>query len=381
MEFGWTPEQGAFRESVIGFAQRELSHGLPQRDHDGVFDAAAWRKCAAFGIQGLLVDPTYGGSGADALTVTVAMEALGYACGEGGLLFSLNAHMWAVQHPIERFGTDEQKQRYLPGLVDGSLIGAHAMSEPDSGSDAFSLTTHAKPEDGGWRLSGTKMFVTNAPVADVFIVFATTDPPRGFFGVCAFLLDRDTPGLTIGAPLQKMGLRTSPMAEVFLDDCAIGSDALLGRPGGGMAIFTSSMERERSLILACTIGAMERMLEKSLAYAKERRQFGQPIGKNQSVANKIVDMKLRLETARLLLYRLAWSIDQGAKVDLDSALVKLYLAESYVASALDALQTHGGYGYMVDYEIERDVRDALGSRLYSGTSEIQRNLAARYMGL
>ena len=381
MEFGWTAEQAAFRESVIGFARRELSHDVLPRDHDGVFDADAWRKCASFGIQGLLVDPAYGGSGADALTVTVAMEALGYACGEGGLLFSLNAHMWAVQHPIERFGTPEQKQRYLPGLVDGSLIGAHAMSEPDSGSDAFSLTTHAKADEGGWRLSGSKMFVTNAPVADVFLVFATTDPSRGFFGVCAFLLDRDTPGLTVGPTLQKMGLRTSPMAEVFLDDCGIGPDALLGRPGGGMAVFTSSMERERSLILACTIGAMERMLEKSLAYARERRQFGQPIGKNQSVANKIVDMKLRLETARLLLYRLAWSIDQGAKVDLDSALVKLYLAESYVASALDALQTHGGYGYMVDYEIERDVRDALGSRLYSGTSEIQRNLAARYLGL
>ena len=323
----------------------------------------------------------YGGAGADAVTTLVALEALGYGCTDNGLIFSINAQLWACETPIARYGTEEQKRRYLPGLCDGSLIAAHGMSEPGSGSDAFGMSTVAEPTDGGYVLNGSKTFVTNAPESDVFVVFATTDRTAGFAGVTGFVIENGTPGLTVGKPLSKMGLRTSPMSELFFEGCEVGEGCLLGKPGGGMVIFNSSMTWERSCILASTIGTMERQLERTVAYAQERKQFGQPIGGFQAVAHKLVDMKLRLETARLLLYRLGWLLDNGKPVALDSALVKLYLSDCYVRSSMDALQVHGGYGYMTEYELERDVRDAIGSRLYSGTSEIQYNIAARSMGL
>jgi alkylation response protein AidB-like acyl-CoA dehydrogenase len=381
VDFSWTDEQIALRESVIGFAQRELGSDVAAGDQSHTFPHEAWKRCAAQGIQGLPIPEEYGGSGADTLSVIVALEALGYGCADNGLIFSLNAHMWACQHPILRFGTEEQKRRYLPGMCDGSLIAAHAMSEPGSGSDAAGMTTSARAKGDQYVLNGSKIFATNAPVADVFVVFAKTEATRGFAGVTAFILDRDTPGLTVGPAIHKMGLRTSPMAEVFFDDCTVSESSILGRPGTGMVVFNAGMERERGLILAGTIGSMERALERSLEHARTRAQFGQPISKFQAVAHRLVDMKLKLETARLLLYRLGWLVDQGRSALLDSALVKLYLSECFVDTSLDALQTFGGYGYMEEYELERAVRDAIGSRIYSGTSDIQRNLAARFMGL
>jgi alkylation response protein AidB-like acyl-CoA dehydrogenase len=377
VDFDWSEEQCDFRKAVIRFALTELADA-----NDSVeWFREAWRKCAEFGIQGLPLSPAFGGTGASHLTVVAALEALGYACSDNGLIFSLNAHMWACQHPIARFGSEEQKARYLPGLADGSLIGAHAMSEPGAGSDAFSLRTTATVCGDVYRLHGSKTFVSNAPLADVFIAFARTPGSAGFSGLSGFILDRDMPGLRVGPPFKKMGLHNSRMAEVFFDDCEVPNANLLGRPGLGMPIFTAAMELERSMILASTIGTMERTLERSLAYARERRQFDQPIGKFQAVSHPLVEMKLRLETARLLLYRLAWLLDHGRPAALDSALVKLHLSESYLASSLEALQIHGGYGYMAECGLEGEVRDALAARLYSGTSEIQRNLAARHLGL
>jgi len=381
MDFGWTEEQEAFREAVIGFARRDLSSDVVARDSSGTFDREAWRKCAEFGLQGLPIPKEFGGTEADARTTMLALEALGYGCRDNGLVFSLTAHMWAVQHPILAFGTEEQKDRYLPGLVDGSLIGGHGMSEPDSGSDAFALATTAALDGDHYRLQGSKTFVTNAPVADVFVVFATTNRSEGFLKLCAFLVDRDAPGLTVGPELHKMGLRTSPMSELFLDDCRVPVANLLGRKGGGAAVFNAAMERERSMILASVVGSMQRGLEAAIEHAKRREQFGTAIGKFQAVSHRIVEMKLRLETSRLLLYHLGWLLDTGKPAALDAALVKLHLSESFLASSLDTLQVHGGYGYMTDAQLERDVRDAVGGRLYSGTSDIQRNLAARLLGL
>jgi hypothetical protein len=381
MNFDLSEEQRVYRDEVIRFAQRELSHDVIARDADGTFDAKAWQQCAEFGIQGLAVPREYGGQGADPLTIMIAMEALGYGCRDNGLLFSLNAQMWACQVPITRAGSEEQKQRYLPGLCDGSRIAAHGMSEPGSGSDAFALSTVAEPKGDRYVLNGSKIFVSNAPVADTFVIFATTDRSSGWAGLCGFVLDRDTPGFAVGQPIHKMGLRTSPMAELFFEDCELRAENLLGTAGAGMAVFNSAMEWERSCILACTVGTMQRQLERSIAYARERSQYGQPIGKFQAVSHRIVEMKLRLETARLLLYRLGWLMEKGKSSPLDSALTKLHLSESFVQSGLDALQIHGGYGYMTEYELERDVRDAIGSRIYSGTSDIQRNIAARFLGL
>jgi alkylation response protein AidB-like acyl-CoA dehydrogenase len=369
------------RQSVIEFARAELNEDVADRDKNAAFPHEAWQRCAAFGLQGLPVPREYGGAGVDATSIMVALEALGYACTDNGLIFSLNAQMWACETPIAKFGSEEQKQRYLPVLCDGSLIAAHGMSEPGSGSDAFSLTTTAARRGDTFVLDGAKTFVTNAPVSDLFIVFASTDRGRGFAGLSAFLVERAAPGLTVGAPLSKMGLRTSPMSELFFDGCEVPAGQMLGEPGAGMAIFNSSMRWERSCILASTVGTMQRQLERCVEYARERKQFGQPIGGFQAVSHKLVDMRLRIETSRLLLYRLGWLLDHGKPATLESALTKLYLSDCFVRSSLDAVQIHGGYGYMTEYELEREVRDALGSRLYSGTSEIQYNIVAGSMGL
>lgn len=381
MDFSWSEEQLAFKKAVIDFAEGELAEGVAERDSQGEFSREWWKKCADFGIQGLPMPEEFGGADADIMTTMLTMEGLGYGCADGGLVFSLNAQLWSVQTPILHFGSAEQQKRYLPALCRGDLIGAHAMSEPDSGSDAYALRTKAKRKGDGYVLDGSKTFVTNAPVADVTLVFANANPERGMWGISAFLVDKGTPGLQIGAPITKMGLRTSPMAEVFLRDCYVPEENRLGAEGVGAKIFDHSMEWERACILACQIGAMERQLERTIAYARERKQFGQAIGKFQSVANRIVDMKVRLETARMILYKVAWLKKEGKQAKMEAALAKLYLGEAYVQSSLDAIRVHGGYGYMTEFEIERGLRDAVGGTLYSGTSDIQRNIIARLMGL
>jgi alkylation response protein AidB-like acyl-CoA dehydrogenase len=381
MDFRLSEEQRQLRDEIIRFSQQELNDDLLQRDADGSFSPESWKKCAQLGIQGLPLPEEYGGGGLDPLSVMVALEALGYGCRDNGLIFSLNAQMWSCEIPILTFGSAEQKERYLPGLCDGSIIGVQAMTEPGSGSDAFAMRSRAVRQNGHYVLNGAKTFITNAPIADVFVVFAKTDPDRGFAGISAFLVDRDAPGISVGRPFHKMGLRTSPMSEVILDGCEIPEANLLGPPGAGMSIFSTSMDWERAFILGAAVGTMERQLERSIAYAREREQFGQPIGRFQAVSHKIVEMKVRLETARLLLYRLGWLKSQGKTSPLESALAKLYVSQCLVDSSLEALQIHGGYGYMAEFELERDVRDAVGSRLYSGTSEIQRNIVARYLGL
>jgi hypothetical protein len=381
MNFSWTEDQLAFREQVVDFAKHELNDDLIQRDIDSSFSRESWKKCAALGIQGLPVPEEYGGSGSDPLTIMLCMEALGYGCRDNGLIFSMSAHMWSCEIPIVKFGTDAQKRRYLPGLSDGSLVGVQAMTEPGSGSDAYSLATSAVKRDGFYILNGEKTFVTNAPMADIFIVFASSDGRKGFGALSAFIVEREARGLTVGRPFHKMGLRTSPMSDVAFSDCEVREENLLAGPGAGMAIFNSSMEWERSCILASAIGTMQRQLERCTSYAQERHQFGRAIGKFQGVSHKVVDMRLRLETARLLLYQQGWRKSQGKSSPLDAAMVKLYLSECLLQSSLDAVQIHGAYGYMSEAELERDIRDAVGSRIYSGTSEIQRNIVASYMGL
>jgi hypothetical protein len=381
MDFSWTEEQLAFKNAVIRFAQKELNEGLIERDRRGEFSWENWRKCAQVGIQGLPIPEEYGGAGADILTTMLTIEGLGYGCRDNGLIFALNAQMWSVQLPILTFGTEVQKQKYLPGLCSGDLLGAHGMTEPDSGSDAYSLRTRAERCSDSYVLNGTKMFVTNASLADLALVFATIDPAKGIGGITAFLVEKGTPGFSISRDLAKMGLRTATMGELILRDCHVPKENRLGPEGAGVSIFNSSMEWERSCILASHVGAMERQLEACVRYARERHQFGQPIGKFQSVANRIADMKVRLETARLILYKVAWLKKMGKPAVMEAAIAKLYLSECFVQSSWDAIRIHGGYGYMTEFEIERDLRDAIGGTLYSGTSDIQRVVIARWLGL
>jgi alkylation response protein AidB-like acyl-CoA dehydrogenase len=381
MDFSWTQEQLELKQAVIKFAQKELNQDVIERDQRGAFSWDNWKKCAQFGILGLPIPEQYGGSDADILTTMLAMEGLGYGCRDNGLIFALNAQMWSIQLPILLYGTEEQKQKYLPALCAGEIIGAHGMSEPGSGSDAYSLRTRASRADGGYVLKGTKMFVTSAPIADIAVVFATLDPARGLSGITAFVVEKGTAGFSTSRDIEKMGLRTSPMGELVMEDCFIPEENRLGPEGIGVNVFNSSMEWERACILGAHVGAMERQLEVSIRYARQRKQFDQPIGKFQAVANRIADMKVRLETARLLLYKVAWLKKAGKSAVLEAALAKLYLSESYVQSSMDALRIHGGYGYMTEFEVERDLRDAIGGTIYSGTSDIQRVVIARWLGL
>jgi len=381
MDFGFTEEQLAFKKTATRFAQKALNDEMIKRDRDGIFSRELWRKCADFGIQGSAFPQKYGGSDTDILSTMLLMEGLGYGCKDSGLIFAINGQMWTVQMPILRFGSDAQKDRYLPKLCSGEWIGAHGMTEPDSGSDAFSLRTSARLEGDHYVLTGTKTFATLAPVADVFMVFATVDKRKGFMGVTGFIVEKDFPGFSVGKDIGKMGLRTALMAELILEDCKVPVENRLGKEGNGAAIFEDAIEWERSCILASLLGGMERQLERCIKYAKEREQFGKPIGKYQSVANKIVDMKVRMETARLVLYKVGWMKQAHGKATMEAAIAKLYLSESWIRSCLDAIQIHGGYGYTTEYELERDLRDSVASTLYSGTSEIQRNIIARFLGL
>jgi len=381
LDFSLTQEQQKLRESVLEFAGKELTGSVLKRDRAGQFSHAEWKKCAEFGIHGLPFEKDFGGSDFDPLSAMLAMESLGYACKDNGLLFAINAQMWSVQAPIAKFGTDEQKQKYLPPLIGGEIIGAHGMTEPGSGSDTFALSTLAEKDGEDYILSGSKIFTTSAPVADLFIVFATVNKARGFMGITAFLVDKGTPGLSVGETTDKMGLKTSPMGEVVLSNCRVSASQRLGREGNGGTIFNHSMAWERSCILASCIGTMQRQVEQCADYAKTRQQFKQPISNFQAVSHRIVDMKVRLEAARNLLYKAGWLKAKGEDASQAVAMAKLFISESFVQSSLDSIQIHGGYGYTTEMEIERDLRDAVATRIYSGTSEIQKEIIARAMGL
>jgi alkylation response protein AidB-like acyl-CoA dehydrogenase len=381
VDFALSAEQRELTEAAVAFARRELNQDLAKREDAGEFPRDAWRACAAFGIQGLPIPAELGGAGSDVLTTALVMEALGYGCHDNGLLFSLNAQMWSVELPLVIFGTPAQQQAYLPPMVSGDIIGGHAMTEPGTGSDALHLRARAERRGDHYLLNGTKQYITNAPVADVLLVYASAPGSCGLAGLSAFLVDASTPGLSVSSSFEKMGLRTSPMGEIALTDCLVPAASRLGPEGAGMAIFNSSMEWERSCLFASAAGSMRRQLEECVAYARSREQFGQPIGKFQGVAGKLADMYVRLEAARLLIYRTAWLKQQGRSAPAEAAAAKLFTSEAWVRSSQDAIQTHGALGYMKEAGIERDLRDAVASTIYSGTSEIQRVLLARMLGL
>jgi alkylation response protein AidB-like acyl-CoA dehydrogenase len=382
MDFALGEEQKILRDNIVRFAREVLNAGVAERDREQTFSRELWRKCGELGIQGLPVPEQYGGSGCDPLTCAIGLEALGYGCKDGGLVFSLCAHLLSCVVPLWLHGNEDQKRRYLPGLCNGTLVGVHAMTEPGSGSDAFALRTRAEPDGSGFRINGTKTFISNGPIADVVIVFAMTDPGKGYHGgVTAFIVERGAQGFAAGPKFEKMGLRTSPIGELVFTDLYVPAEAVVSGVGAGSSVFTSAMDWERICLFASHVGAMERLLETSIAYARTRSQFGQLIGKFQAISHRIADMKVHLEAARLLTYRAAWRLEHARNASLDAAMAKLFVSESLLQAALGTVQIHGGYGFMVEYEVERALRDAVGSTLYSGTSEMQRNIIARWLGL
>jgi alkylation response protein AidB-like acyl-CoA dehydrogenase len=381
VEFGWTEEQRLLAESAADFAQKDLNVAAQDVDGESGFSHKAWLRCAEFGVQGMPIPEQFGGQGADLVTTALVLESLGFGCQDNGLLFSINAHLWSCVLPIWKFGDDSQRRRYLPSLCDGSLIGVQAVTEAGSGSDALAVSTTAVPDGDHYVLNGSKIFITNAPVAGLLIVLTRTGDKGNIGALGTFIVERETPGLVVSKPFDKLGLRTSPMAEVTFSDCRVPASALLGGPGAGMAVFNTTIEWERSFILASALGTMRRQLDETVRHASTHERFGQPIGKNQAVANRIVDMRVRLEAGRLLLYQLAWLKDQHKRTGLESAMVKLFLSEAFVESSYAAFETFGAQAYIAPNAQEQTLRDSLASRIYSGTSDIQRMIVARMMGL
>ncbi len=382
MEFAFTEEQAQLAREIREFAATELDDDVIARDLRNEFSRELWNRAAAQGLTGLPAPEEYGGVGLDPLTTAIVMEALGYGCRDGGLVFSIGAHLFTCVVPVWKFGTEEQRRRLLPGLCDGSIIGANGMTELGSGSDAYAMKTRAARCDGGWRLDGGKVFITNSPVADLVIVYAMTDETKGYFGgVTAFLVGADTPGFLAAQTFKKMGLRTSPVGELVFSDMFVPDADVLGKVGAGAMIFNEVMDWERTCLFASHVGQIDRVLERAVEHARTRRQSGHPIGHFQAISHRLAELKTRLEAARLLTYRAAWKIDRDRSVSMDAAMAKNFVAETFVEASLAAVQTFGGYGYMTEYEVERTLRDAVSAPIYSGTTEIQNSIIARWLGL
>lgn len=380
MNFDWNEDQVALRSAAVDFGQRVLRDGIEERDRQGTFARDLWTECAGFGLPGLIVPEAAGGLGHDLLTAVAIMEGLGYGAHDNGLVFAAAAHAASVAGPIVDYGTEAQQAEWLPSLADGSRIGAAAITEPGSGSNALGMSTSAERDGDGWVLNGSKTFVTNAPIADLFLVYART-APGNLAGLTCFIVPAETDGLSVGAAIGKMGLRTSPMGEVFLDECRVPESAVLGGVGSGGMVFNQTMDAERLLVMAPAVGVMERLLERCVSHARERDTGSGAIGSHQAVSHPIADMEVDLESARLMLYRAAWHAMHHGTATRESALAKLTVSEAYVRSCRTAVQLFGGYGYTIEYGLERELRDALATTLYVGTSEIQRNLIAGLRGL
>jgi alkylation response protein AidB-like acyl-CoA dehydrogenase len=381
VDLSFTEEQVAFRESILKFAKKELNNNLIENDEKATFSWENWKKCADMGLLSLLVPKKHGGQGADLLTNVLSMEALSYACRDSGLVHAIGTQICCIVQ-ISLFASDFLKQAYLPELARGEKMAAQAITEPEAGSDVLSIQTKAQKTDNGYVLNGTKMFITNGPLADVIIVFVVTNPQKKKFGgISCFMVDKETKGFSRGNPLNKIGLRTLQNCELIFEDCLVPSDKLLGKESQGMIIFNEQIEWERTLLSAAYIGTMERVLESCINHVKTRSQFGQPIGKFQSISNKIADMKVNIELGKLILYKAAWLKDQKKRVPLETSIGKLFISESLKNACLEAIQIHGGYGYMKEFEIERELRDSIASTIYSGTSELQKNIISSLASL
>ena len=377
MDFTWSERQLALKSKVIDFANRELNEDIIRRDANGEFSKSLWQKCSDYGILNLASD--LDGNKISFLDLVITMEGFGYACLDNGLALGLGAQMLSIQMPIQEIGTAYQKETFLKPLANGTMIGAHGLTEPDSGSDVYNLKSTAKKVKGGYILNGQKCYVTLAPISDVAIIFASTNPKLKTMGISAFLVNTDTKGFTKNTVQDKMGLKTVPIGEYVFKDCFVPEENRIGKEGVGLSISQHYLKYERCAIMASQVGTMERQLEECIAFSKNRKQYNQSINNFQSVSNRLANMKLRLETSRLLLYKVAWLIENKQFSTLDAAMLKLHLSESFYESSLDAIRIHGAKGYLSEFGVERNLRDAAGGLIYAGTSDIQRNLIARLL--
>lgn len=379
MDFDLTPAQGERYDRVRTAVAERLGSRAADADPESM--RLAWKDAASIGLTGLCLPAEHGGEGLGALDTALSLEAFGRSCPDTGFVFAVAAHLLSCAVPVREFGTEELRSRLLAGMAAGDLIAGNAMTEDGAGSDVGEIRTTAVRSGEGYVLTGEKSFVSNAPVADVFVTYAVTDPTAGFLGVSAFAVPRELGGISVGPPHAKMGLHGCPAARVRFDGCAVPERFRLGAEGGGGAIFQRSMAWERGCLFAVYLGLMERQLGECVRHATTRRHVGRKISGFQAVSHLISRMRQRLEAARLLLYRTCWLLDQGRDDAGATALSKTAVSEAAVANGLDAVQLFGAAGYLADGGIERQLRDSLPTTIFSGTTEIQLELIARAEGL
>lgn len=376
-----TDDHQHLQKTITEFARKEINADISAREQKGQFSMELWRKCAEMDIMALPFPTEYSGCGLDFLTTVVAIESLSYAGKDSGLVHAIITQIISGLL-LNIFGNEEQKQRYLPPLIRGEIIAAQSITEADAGSDVLSLSTKATKNEGQYIIDGRKMFISNGPLADLIFVLALTDPGRKTMAAHSFFLcEKDRKGLSQSKPVEKMGLRTLQNCELIFEGCAVPENNLVGREGQGAIIFSEIMEWERILFGACHLGIMTRILETCVRYAKERKQFGQPIGKHQLVSNKIARIKINQELIRPMIYQAAALKDSHKRATMEASIIKVFASESLKTACLDAVQIHGAYGYMVEFEIERDLRDSIASTIYSGTTEMNMVIIAKLLGL
>ena len=378
MDFNITEEQKMFVESIEKFAAKEIAPGAIERDEIGEFPRDFWQKLRDFGLLGLSIPEEYGGAGADAMTTVLALQALSRAGRDLSLTGAWATHLLLAAMPIVELGTQEQKEKYLPRMATGELIGCMALTEPEAGTDATSLRTTARRDGDYYVLNGSKTFISNAPIADVFIVFASTDLSLRAGGLTIFIVDRDCPGLSTGQPLKKYTAHSWPTGEIFFDDCRVPVSNRMGEEGQGFTAMLTSLGWER-IAFAPFVGGMEADLADCIEYAKTRVQFGKPIGKFQLVQAMLAEMKMDIEASRLLTYQLAWKKDQGEFIGLDAAVAKTFITEAAERCANKAIQIFGGYGCMREYSVGRSLWGAKMGTIGGGTSQIQRTIIGRML--
>ncbi|WP_040227588.1 acyl-CoA dehydrogenase [Bhargavaea cecembensis] len=369
MDFHFTEEQKMMRRMVRDFAKNEVEPFIPRMEA-GEFPREIVKKMGELGLMGISVPEKYGGSEMDYVSYIIAVHELSRVSAVTGVILSV--HTSVGTNPILMFGTEEQKQKYVPKLASGEYLGAFCLTEPPAGSDAGALKTRAVKKDGGYVLNGSKVFITNGGEADVYIVFASTDPSAGTHGITAFIVEAGTDGLVIGKDEKKMGLHGSRTVGLTFEDMKVPEENVLGTPGEGFKIALANLDAGRIGIAAQALGIAEAAMEASAAYAKERVQFGKPIAANQGVGFKLADMATQVEAARLLVYQAAWLRSQGLPAGKEASMAKLFASQAAVDCTIEGVQVFGGYGYTEDYPMERYFRDAKVTQIYEGTSEIQR---------
>ncbi|MFZ5924560.1 MAG: acyl-CoA dehydrogenase [Bacillota bacterium] len=374
MDFSLTEEQEAMRKMAAEFADREISPHARENDATGEYPWENLRKLAKCGYLGMMLPEEFGGSGVDVLSHTLCVEEISRACAATGVIMEI--HNSLTCDGIYRFGTDEQKARYLPALARGEWMGAFALTEPGAGSDASGIRTVAVRDGDSYVINGTKHFVTGSGEAHVYLLFAMTDPSRGTKGISAFIVEKGVPGLTFGPPEEKMGIRASHAGELIFTDCVVPAENLVGTEGEGYKIALTLLDGGRIGIGAQAVGIARAALDAALKYSKERVQFGQAISNFQAIQWMLADMATEIEAARLLVYRAAHLRGKGVRCTKEVAMAKLFASEVAMRTTIKAVQIHGGYGYTKEYNVERYMRDAKITEIYEGTSEIMRLLIA-----